>query len=371
MILIKNANVYTMDEQGLIENGYVIIDGDRISSVGSMNNVPDVEAEVIDADGGSVTPGFIDAHCHLGMWEDSLAFEGDDGNESTSPVTPYLRAIDGMNVCDVTFAESLSSGITTACIGPGSANPIAGMFSTLHTNGNIADKMLITPETAMKFSLGENPKLVHGKKGKEPLTRMGIAAMIREALYNAKNNKDDDFRTGALKKVVQGELPAKFHAHRADDICTAVRIAKEFGLKYSIEHATDALEVADYLKENKVPLNLGPFFTDRSKPEMKSLSIETPAKLIEKGFNIALISDHPASNGNLLPLTAAYLMKIGISEYTALETITVNAATNIGIENQYGTITPDKKSDILIFDGSPLQLTSKINHIFIDGIKIR
>ncbi len=368
MILIKNANVYTMDKQGLVENGYVLIDGDKIDSVGSMKDVPNVDAEVIDADGGSITPGFIDAHCHLGMWEDSLAFEGDDGNESTSAITPYLRAIDGMNVCDVTFAESLSAGITTACIGPGSANPIAGMFSTLHTYGNIVDKMLITPETAMKFSLGENPKLVHGKKGKEPLTRMGIAAMIREALYNAQNSKDDDFRMRDLKKVVQGEIPAKFHAHRADDICTAVRIAKEFNLKYSIEHATDALEVAEYLKENNVPLNLGPFFTDRSKPEMKSLSMETPAKLIEKGFKISLISDHPASNGNLLPLTAAYLMRMGISEYAALETITVNAATNIGIENQYGSISKGKKADILVFDGEPLGFMSKIKYIFVDGV---
>lgn len=371
MILIKNANVYTMDKQGLIQNGYVLINGDEILSVGSMNDVPNAEAEVIDADGGSVTPGFIDAHCHLGMWEDSLAFEGDDGNESTSPITPYLRAIDGMNVSDVTFAESLSAGITTACIGPGSANPIAGVFSTLHTHGNIADNMLITPTAAMKFSLGENPKLVHGKKGKEPLTRMGIAAMIRESLYNAKKCDDGDFRLGELKKVAQGKLLAKFHAHRADDICTAVRIAKEFDLKYSIEHATDALAVADYLKENNVPLNLGPFFTDRSKPEMKSLSLETPAALIEKGFKIALISDHPASNGNLLPLTAAYLMRMGISEYAALETITSNAAANIGIDNKYGSIVSGKKADILIFDGEPLQFMTKIRRMFINGVEIK
>ncbi len=370
MILIKNANVYTMDEQGLIENGYVLLEGDRISSVGSMKNLPDTEAEIIDADGGSVTPGFIDAHCHLGMWEDSLAFEGDDGNESTSAITPYLRAIDGMNVNDVTFAESLAVGVTTACIGPGSANPVAGIFSTLHTHGNIADEMIITPAAAMKFSLGENPKLVHGKKGKEPLTRMGIAAMIREALYKAKESQDGDFRMADLKKVAEGKLSAKFHAHRADDICTAVRIAKEFNLKYSIEHATDALAVADYLKENNVQLNLGPFFTDRSKPEMKSLSFDTPAALIEKGFKIALISDHPASNGNLLPLTAAYLMRSGISEYTALETITSNAAASLGIDGSHGSIAPGKKADILLLDKNPLNILSKVQKTFIDGKEI-
>lgn len=369
MILIKNANVYTMDKQGLIENGYVLIDGDKISSVGSMKDIPNVEAEVIDADGKSVTPGFIDAHCHLGMWEDSLAFEGDDGNESTSAVTPYLRAIDGMNVSDVTFAESLAAGVTTACIGPGSANPIAGVFSTLHTYGNIVDEMLITPVAAMKFSLGENPKLVHGKKGKEPVTRMGIAAMIRESLYNAKANKKD-FRNANLKEVLDAKLLSKFHAHRADDICTAVRIGKEFNLNYSIEHATDALAVADYLKENDVPLNIGPLFTDRSKPEMKSLSFDTPAKLIEKGLRVALISDHPASNGNLLPLTASYLMRSGISEYTALETITINAAENIIIDDLYGSITPGKKADILIINGTPLALMSRIEQIFVNGSKI-
>lgn len=371
MILIKNANVYTMDEQGIIENGYVLIEGDKIASVGSMRDVPNVDAEIIDADGRCVTPGFIDAHCHLGMWEDSLAFEGDDGNESTSAVTPYLRAIDGMNVSDVTFAESLAVGVTCACIGPGSANPVAGVFSTLHTYGNVADEMLITPQAAMKFSLGENPKLVHGRKGKEPLTRMGTAALIREALYKAKESKDDDFRMAELKKVVNGKLDAKIHAHRADDICTAVRIAKEFDLKYSIEHATDALAVADYLKENNVQLNLGPFLTDRSKPEMRSLSFDTPCALIEKGFKIAMISDHPASNGNMLPLNAAYLVKNGISEYTALETITSNAAANINIDNMYGSITAGKKADILLLSGKPLDFMTKVDSVYINGKTVR
>lgn len=367
MILIKNANVYTMDNQGLIENGYVLIDDDKISSVGSMKNLPNVDAEVIDADGRCVTPGFIDAHCHLGMWEDSLGFEGNDGNESTSPVTPYLRAIDGMNVADITFAESLAVGVTTACIGPGSANPVAGVFSTLHTYGDVADNMLITPQAAMKFSMGENPKRIHGKNGKEPVTRMGTAALIREALYKAKESSDTDFRMAELKKVVNGELDAKFHAHRADDICTAIRIAKEFDLKFSIEHATDALAVADYLKENNVRLNLGPFLTDRSKPEMKSLSFDTPCELIEKGFNIAMISDHPASNGNMLPLNAAYLMKNGISEYESLKTITSNAAANINIDKMYGSITPGKKADILLLSGKPLDFMSKVDTIYVNG----
>lgn len=370
MILIKNANVYTMDEQGLIENGYVLIDGDKISSVGSMNDVPNVDAEVIDADGKSVTPGFIEAHSHHGMWEDSLSFEGDDGNESTSSVTPYLRALDAMNVADVAFAESLAVGVTTACVGPGSANPVAGVFSTLHTYGNIADKMLITPVAAMKFALGENPKLLHGKKGKEPVTRMGTAALIREALYNAKESEKTDFRNAYLKDVIDGKLLAKFHAHRADDICTIVRIAKEFNLRYSIEHATDALAVADYLKENDVPLNIGPLFTDRSKPEMKSLSFETPAKLLEMGFDIALISDHPASNGPLLPLSASYLMRYGVDEYTALKTITINAAKNIGIDNHYGSLSAGKKSDLLILSGKPLDIMSKVEGVYIEGNKV-
>ena len=369
MILIKNANVYTMDEQGLIENGYVLLDGEKISDVGHMNNVPNVDCEEIDLDGKSVTPGFIDAHCHLGMWEDSLAFEGDDGNESTSPVTPYLRAIDGMNVCDVTFSEVIRSGVTTACIGPGSANPVAGIFSTLYTYGNIVDNMLIEPFSAMKFSLGENPKLVHGKKGKEPLTRMGIASIIRESLYSAKENKAD-FKNENLKKTVEGKLLAKFHAHRADDICTAIRIAKEFSLNYTIEHATDALAVEEYIKENNVRLNLGPFFTDRSKPEMKSLSFDTPCTLIEKGHNIAMISDHPASNGDLLPMSAAYLMKNGIDRYLALKTITCNSAVNLGLDKYCGTITKGKSADLLIHSGAPLDFMSKVERVYIKGKNI-
>lgn len=369
MILIKNANIYTMTETGVIENGYLLIDGDRIRSAGSMKNLPNVDADVIDADGGSVTPGFIDPHCHLGMWEDSLDFEGCDGNESSSPSTPYLRALDGMNVADRTFGEALAEGITTACIGPGSANPIAGIFSTLHTCGAVADEMLITPEAAVKFALGENPKRIYGKNGKAPVTRMGIAAVIREELYKVKEMNGYDFKLSPLKKLLDGKLTAKFHAHRADDICTAVRIAKEFDLKFTVEHATDALAVADYLKENNVRLTLGPFLTDRSKPEMKSLSFDTPAALIEKGFKIALMSDHPASNANLLPLTAAYLMRFGVSELDALAAITVNAAENIGIDDFYGTLEQGKKADVLVFSGKPLELTSKILHIYIGGNK--
>lgn len=369
MILIKNANIYTMAETGVIENGYLLIDGDRIRSAGSMKNLPNVDADVIDADGGSVTPGFIDPHCHLGMWEDSLDFEGCDGNESSSPSTPYLRALDGMNVADRTFGEALAEGITTACIGPGSANPIAGIFSTLHTCGTVADEMLITPEAAVKFALGENPKRIYGKNGKAPVTRMGIAAVIREELYKAKEMNGYDFKLSPLKKLLDGKLTAKFHAHRADDICTAVRIAKEFDLKFTVEHATDALAVADYLKGNNVRLTLGPFLTDRSKPEMKSLSFDTPAALIEKGFKIALMSDHPASNANLLPLTAAYLMRFGVSELDALAAITVNAAENIGIDDFYGTLEQGKKADVLVFSGKPLALTSKILHIYIGGNK--
>ena len=370
MILIKNANIYTMDSQGVIENGYVLIDGEKIADVGDAKSVPNVEAKVIDADGKYITPGFIDAHCHLGMWEDSLAFEGDDGNESTSAITPYIRAIDGMNVADVTFKEGLDVGITTACIGPGSANPIAGVFSTLYTHGNVADNMMITPKAAMKFSLGENPKLVHGKKGKEPLTRMGIAALIREALYNAKKD-EENFKNSDLKKVADGKLLAKFHAHRADDICTAIRIAKEFNLKFSIEHATDALLVEDYIKQNNVPLNLGPFLTDRSKPEMKNLSLDTPASLIEKGHRIAMISDHPASNINLLTLSVMYLIKNGISRYDALKTITCNAAENIGIFNLCGSLAKGKNADLVMFNGKPLDFMSSVQGVYIKGVKVK
>lgn len=362
-----NPRFYEVCGVDVIENGYVAWEDGKIVSVGPMAHMPAYPgAAVHDCPGYSVTPGFVDAHCHIGMWEDSLGFEGDDGNESTGPITPQLRALDAVNPQDRCFAEALAAGVTTVVTGPGSANPIAGQFLAMKTYGKRIDDMVLRQPCAMKMALGENPKLVYGKKGKAPQTRMNTAALIRETLYAAqeygkKREKGDgefNLKYESLLPVLSGELPVKFHAHRADDICTAMRLAREFGLRYSIEHATGALEILDILKEEKIPINCGPCLTDRSKPELKDLSFATPAALLRAGLPVATITDHPVTPEQYLPLCASLLLRHGVDEVTALKTITLYAARNCGLEANVGCIAPGMDADLAVFSHSPLSLAA-------------
>ena len=360
-----NPKFYELSGVDVIENGYVAWEDGKIVSAGAMTHMPAYPgAAVYDCPGCSVTPGFVDAHCHIGMWEDSLGFEGDDGNESTDPITPQLRALDAVNPQDRCFTEALAAGVTTVVTGPGSANPIAGQFLAMKTYGKRIDDMVVRQPCAMKMALGENPKLVHGKKGKAPLTRMNTAALIRQALYAAREYGEKRKKGGeafnlkheALLPVLAGELPVKFHAHRADDICTAMRIAREFHLRYSIEHATGALELMDILKEEKIPINCGPCLTDRSKPELKELSFATPAALLDAGIPVAAITDHPVTPEQYLPLCAGLLLRQGVDEVTALKTITLYAARNCGLEENAGCIAPGMDADLAVFSHRPLSL---------------
>ena len=280
--LIKNINIWTMDEQDSRFFGWILLENGRITSMGE-GEAPDCE-NVIDGEGGVLTPGLIDIHSHIGLYEDGLGFEGADGNEDTDPATPHLRALDGVNPFDRSFREALEAGVTAAAVSPGSANPIGGQIALLKTAGRRVDDMILKAPLAIKFALGENPKSVYHDKDETPVTRMATAGIIREELYKAKeyfsrkaraendpdqDEPDFDIKMEALQPLLWGKAEAHFHAHRADDIFTALRIAKEFGLRAVIIHGTEAHLVADLLAEEHVPVVSGPYMTDRSKPEIR------------------------------------------------------------------------------------------------------
>lgn len=384
-MLIKNANIRAMSSSPAIHNGWILAEDGIIEAVGDMSDVPAYEGETIDAEGLIVIPGIIDAHCHIGMEEDALGFEGNDVNEMTDPVTPHLRAIDAVNPMDRCFSEALAAGVTTVVTGPGSANPIGGRFVAMHTYGRRADAMIVKENVCMKFALGENPKRVYHSKGKTPMTRMATAALIREYLNKAREYarkkdsavRDDDvdeppydIRLEALVPVIEKEIPAHFHAHRLDDIYTAVRIAREFDLDYAIVHATEAHLDAQALAAEGVRVITGPSLTDRSKPELKNMTFEGPGILANAGLRPAICTDHPVIPENYIALCAALAVKSGMSEEDALRAITIYAAEAAGIDDQVGSIEQGKRADIVMLDGDPLDLNSRVRMVIIDGKKV-
>ena len=383
-MIIINAKIYTMESDSPIENGYLCFGG-TIEKIGAMSEFSNsLNDEIYDAKGKYVFPGLIDAHTHLGMFEDSMGFEGDDGNEESDPITPHLRAIDAINPNDRYFTEAKLSGITTVATGPGSANPISGQFCAIKTHGTVIDDMIVKAPVAMKFSFGENPKTVYHGKNQQPVTRMATAALIRETLHKAqeyaenirlaKENPDDydkpdfDAKLESLLPVLSGELPVKAHAHRADDIATALRIAKEFSLHMTIEHATEGHLLCEKLKD--ISCQLGPTLSDRSKPELKNMTFDTYRILAEQGTPVSVITDHPVIPINYLPLCAALAVKNGMNETDALKAITINPAKALGIDKKVGSLKVGKDADIVIFDGFPLELMTKAETVFINGIKI-
>jgi imidazolonepropionase-like amidohydrolase len=372
MLLIKNGTILTMASD-IIENGEVLIDKGKIIKVGQNINVSS-NCEIFDAEGGFVMPGIIDAHCHIGMWEDGLGFEGDDGNEITDPVTPQLRAIDAINPMDRAFKEAYENGITCVCTGPGSANVIGGQFATIKTKGKRIDDMIVQEPAAMKVAFGENPKRCYNSKKQTPSTRMATASILREYLFKTKNyikNKDKnenfDMKLESLIPVVNGELNVKAHAHRADDIFTAIRIANEFGLKMTIEHCTEGHLIADELAKEGYAAIVGPSLTTRSKVELKELSFETPKALYKAGVKIALMTDHPVIPVHYLPMCAALAVKAGLDEEAALKAITINPAEILGISHRVGSIEIGKDADIVVFDKHPFDIYAKTKLVLIDG----
>ena len=375
---IYNAKIHTMSGQTL-ENGYIRIENGKIAEL-STAKLNFVEND-FDCKGADLYPGFIDSHTHLGMIEDGLGFEGDDSNEETDPITPHLRAIDAINPMDDCFKEAVLAGITTVVTGPGSANPISGELVAIKTHGRRIDDMLIGT-IGMKFALGENPKTVYNDKNVTPVTRMATAALIREAIFKAKKYDQDikeaendseldppdfDIKCEALLPLVRKEVKAHFHCHRADDIFTAIRIAKEFDIDFILIHATEGHLVADILGREGVSAVVGPIICDRSKPEMKQLSTANPLSMWKNGVEISLCTDHPVIPVQYLPMSAAVAVKAGLPFDEAMKSITINAAKIVGISDRVGSIEVGKDADFALFDGNPLEIMSQAVMVMING----
>lgn len=381
-MLIVNGIVHTM-EVGTIPDGYVRIQGSRIAQVGRVCELSEwADSDgVIDAQGGHILPGLIDVHCHLGLY--GCGAGEDDLNECPEPWTPQLRALDGADPFNRYFEEARRAGVTCVLTGPGSANPIAGQGVLLKTVGRVIDQMTVRAPASMKFALGENPKRIHEKQG--PATRMATAAVIREKLTRALNYEakwarsqadgrldepEFDIRLDALRPVVTGRLAAHFHAHRADDIVTAVRLSKEFGLDCVIVHGTEGHLVADFLAREGVPVITGPFLTDSSKPELNRLTAENTAILARAGVQVAICTDHPETPIHLLPFCATMAARAGMDEEEALAAITVNAACIAGVGDRLGALSPGKDADVVVMDGHPFDWRSRVTHVLIDGQEV-
>lgn len=382
MLLLKNGLVYTMDTDTphigdvLMENGRIAAVGPSLSCCG---------ATVYDLTGKHVLPGFIDAHCHVGMWEDGMGEEGADGNEISDPVTPQMRAIDGLNPFDPCFGEACRAGVTTVVTGPGSANVIGGQFAALKTFGNSVEEMLLRDPVAMKAAFGENPKRVYTDMKATPYTRMAIAALFRKAMTDAMEYRDAlalsktdpdkkpdrDMALEALLPVLDGSLALKIHAHRADDILTALRLAQEFNLRVTIEHCTEGYLIADVLKERLDALQagviLGPLLSERCKIELKNLSYDAPRILHERGIEFAMMTDHPVVPIQYLPVTAGLAVRSGLDETTALKSITCTAAKITGLDDRVGSIAPGMDADIAVFDSHPFDFRAHCVLTVING----
>lgn len=382
---LKNAVLHTME--GIdYENGWMTVENGVITGLGPMGICPQQPGEEwLDLDGAHIYPGFIDAHTHLGMWEDGLTFEGDDGNEETDPITPQLRAIDALNPMDRCFREALESGVTTVITGPGSANPIGGQLAAIKTAGRCIDKMIVKAPVAMKMALGENPKTVYHGKNQTPVTRMATAALIREQLRKAERYLDDteralaeedfdppeyDIKCEALLPLLRREIPAHIHCHRADDIFTAIRIAAEFQLDYVIVHGTEGHLITEELAEKKVRVLSGPILCDRSKPELRNLTPACPGKLTEAGIQTALITDHPVIPIQYLPLCAGLAVREGMDPEMALRAITIEPARICGLDDRLGSLAVGKDADFSVFRQNPLTIAAKPEKVFVGGREI-
>lgn len=378
---IYNVQIKTMEKRRSIENGWIEIENGKIIAVEEES--PDVVGtEDLDGQGKLLIPGFIDAHTHLGIIENGIDFEGDDCNEATDPFTPQLRTIDGINPMDRCFEEAYKRGITSAVVAPGSANPCGGEIIAVKTYGRRIDDMIIKP-VGIKFALGENPKRVYNDRDETPVTRMATAALIREGLTKAKRYLADidayeidkenndmpefDLKNHALIPLLRREISAHFHCHRADDMFTAVRIAKEFDLKLVIVHATEGHLIADILGTEKLSAISGPVICDRCKPEMKGLELKNTAELIKNGVKTSICTDHPVIPIQYLPASAAMAVKGGLDSDIALEAITINAAEIAGIDDTTGSIAVGKDADLQLYCGNPLDIMNDPELVMING----
>lgn len=363
MLLIQNGYVKTMAGEDLPGGSVLIGDDGKIVAVGMDLPCP-VGTQVIDAAGRLVTPGCVDAHCHIGLDNEGIGWEGHDYNEIVDPLTPQMRAIDSINPQDEAFGLALRGGVTSACTGPGSANVVGGTFAAIKLAGKRVDKMVIKHPLAMKCAFGENPKRCYGQgMKKSPMTRMATAALLRELLFKSvryaqdkENGKNPpfDIKLEAMLPVIRGEIPLKAHAHRADDILTAVRIAREFDVKITLDHCTDGALIADELAEEGLPAFVGPSLGGKSKVELRNKSFTTPAVLHEAGVPISIITDAPVIPLQYLPMCAALAVDAGLDAEEAWKAITINPAVQTGIGDRVGSLEPGKDGDVVIWTADPM-----------------
>ena len=364
MLLIKNGYIKPMVGED-IPNGCVLIGDDgKILSVGPDITCPD--ATQIDAGGRLVTPGCVDAHCHIGLDNQSMGWEGRDYNEIVDPITPQMRAIDSINPQDEAFPLALQGGVTSACTGPGSANVVGGTFVAMKLYGKRVDKMIIRDPIAMKCAFGENPKRCYGQGSKKsPMTRMATAALLRELLFKARKYHQDkvtgkepsfDMKLEAMLPVMEGKIPLKCHAHRADDILTSIRIAKEFGVGITLDHCTDGSLIADELAEEGLPAFVGPSLGSKSKIELANKSFTTPGDLTRAGIKVSIITDAPVIPLQYLPMCAALAVNAGMDRNEAWKAITINPAESTGIADRVGSLEPGKDGDVVIWTADPMSV---------------
>lgn len=372
-----------------IPDGFLQVSGQKISAMGPMSQCPNPDnEEVIDLAGKKVYPGFIDAHCHMGLAEEGLNFEGDDLNEITDPVTPHLRGIDAINPLNQSFDEALDAAVTTVVTGPGSANAIGGQFAAIKTSGRNVDRMILKQPVAMKFALGENPKNCYNDKSETPMTRMATAALIREQLQKTQRYYDGcckaqededtdppdfDAKCDALVPVLTGELKAHFHCHRADDIFTAIRIAKEFSLDYVLVHCTEGHLIAEDLAEEKAQVITGPLMTTRSKPELRNATDKNPGILNQHGVKTAICTDYNVMPIGLLPICAGMAVREGMDPMQALAAITIYPAEIVSISDRVGSLKTGKDADFAVFapDCDPLTIAAKPELVVVNGKIVR
>ena len=370
-----------------IDGGTVVLEAGKITAIGGPGfAVPD-DAEVVHAAGKWVLPGFIDAHAHVGVAEEAEGWAGRDVNEMTAPVTAYVRALDAINPADQGFRDAIEGGVLAVNVNPGSGNPIGGQTVAIKCWGRAVDQMVLREPAGLKSALGENPKRVYGEKDKTPSTRLGTAGVIREAFVQAGNYLarltaaedsppadrkpvDRDLNLEALGRVLRREIPWRQHCHRADDIATAIRLAREFGYDLVIDHGTEAHLMADLIAAESIPVIIGPLFTSRSKVELRNRSLANPGKLAAAGVTIAITTDHPVVPIHFLIHQATLAVKEGLDREVALRSVTINPARILGVADRIGSLEPGKDADLVIWSGDPLDVMSRAERAYLDGREI-
>lgn len=377
MLLIQNAYIKPMTGPDIPKGSLLIGDDGKIVAVGEKIAAPE-GAQVIDAEGRLLTPGCVEAHCHIGLHNEAVGWEGMDYNEIVDPLTPQMRAIDSINPQDESFPLALRGGVTTACTGPGSANVVGGTFVVMKLSGNRVDDMVIKNPAAMKAAFGENPKRCYGQNGrKTPMTRMGVASLLRDLLMRTKRYAEDkagekppayDAKLEAMLPVIKGELPLKAHAHRADDILTAIRIAKEFNLKLTLDHCTDGAVIADELAKEGYPAFVGPSLGSKSKIELQNKSFGTAGILNKAGVNVSIITDAPVIPLQFLPMCAGLAAHEGLDMEEAWKAITINPARQLGVDDRVGSLEAGKDADVVLWTANPLTTIGGESWMtFVDG----